>query len=65
MSVPVIDSHRCSGCGRCVSACPERRYSLEADGYRKHAARREGDCRTCGKCFGQCPVGALYPGEKR
>ena len=58
--IPNIDRGRCSGCGRCVSACPERLLSLEASGYRKEATMRDpASCTRCGKCVENCAVGAL------
>jgi ferredoxin len=56
---PKVEVKRCTGCGRCVSACPEKLFTLEVAGYRKHAALRKGPCGRCLKCLETCPVGAL------
>jgi ferredoxin len=58
--LPQIDASRCSGCGRCVAACPEKIISLEVDGYRKHAEIVNIErCTSCGRCLLNCPVEAI------
>jgi len=48
---------RCSGCGRCVAACPENLYTLEPVKHRKHAVNREPErCSSCGGCIVSCPL---------
>ena len=59
-SVPEVVTARCTGCGRCVSACPERLFTLEVCGFRKHALLQAPQrCSSCQKCVAACPVGAL------
>jgi ferredoxin len=59
-SCPEVEISRCTGCGRCVSACPERLFTLEVSGYRKHALLRSPErCTLCLECLAACPVGAL------
>ena len=57
---PEIDKERCTGCGRCVAACPHRLLALEVAGFRKHAVLlRPTRCDRCLNCLPACPVGAL------
>ena len=57
-----VELLRCTGCGRCVAACPERILTLEVSGFRKHAALKEQlRCSGCLRCVPACPVGALSP----
>ncbi|CAH2031114.1 4Fe-4S binding protein [Trichlorobacter ammonificans] len=63
---PVVDRRRCSGCGRCVAACPLRILSLEPEGYRKRLVMAAFPCCTrCGACAGVCPLQALRMAEPR
>ncbi|RII26425.1 MAG: hypothetical protein CXR31_10810 [Geobacter sp.] len=62
--LPLVDPRRCSACGRCVAACPEKLFTLEVDGFRKNARRQVStDCRRCFICGFCCPVHAISPGE--
>jgi ferredoxin len=55
-----VDPARCTGCGRCVAACPERLFSLEPSGYRKYAVMTTPErCSRCLRCLAECPVGAI------
>lgn len=67
--VPEVEIARCTGCGRCVSACPTRLFTLEVSGFRKHAVLREPTrCTRCLGCLEACPVGALsceVPGDSQ
>lgn len=48
---------RCSGCGRCVAACPENLYTLESAKHRKHAVNSDPErCSSCGGCIISCPL---------
>ena len=59
-SYPEVDAARCTGCGRCVSACPERLFTLEVSGFRKHAVLLVSTgCNRCLLCRSACLVGAL------
>ena len=52
-----IDTHRCSGCGRCVAACRSRLVTLEETGHRKQASFHSLDkCTNCMNCFRECPL---------
>jgi len=57
-TAPVItDLERCSGCGRCVAACPENLYTLENNLRRKFARNRAPqNCARCGRCLPACPL---------
>lgn len=49
----------CTGCGLCISVCPDRTISLVAG-----SARVTGDkCMACGHCQAVCPVQAIVIGE--
>jgi ferredoxin len=62
---PGVEVARCSGCGRCVAACPERLFTLEVSGFRKHAVLGSPErCTLCLDCLAACPVQALdLPGK--
>ena len=58
--VPTIDVIRCSGCGRCVAACPEKTITLETVRFHKNAVILYPErCNACGRCVQACPVAAL------
>ncbi|QOX79662.1 4Fe-4S binding protein [Trichlorobacter lovleyi] len=59
-TAPLIDTKRCSGCGRCVAACPERIITLETVHHRKSAYITEPQrCSACGRCITACPIEAI------
>jgi ferredoxin len=58
--VPLVDTQRCTGCGRCVGACDEHLLSLERRGWDKHAALHDADrCTGCTACARVCPFHAI------
>jgi len=60
VGVPAIDRIRCSGCGRCVAACPEKIISLETIGHHKTAVIRSPvRCTRCQLCVASCPIAAI------
>ena len=59
--IPKIDPARCSGCGRCVAACPEKMITLETFRFHKIAVMQHPErCTSCGRCIIACPVDALH-----
>lgn len=58
----IIDLSRCTGCGKCVEACPFKALSMIAD----KIARDEEKCMNCNDCLYLCPEGvfSLPPGAQ-
>lgn len=65
-TAPVItDPQRCSGCGRCITACPEKLYTLELNSLRKISHNKNPQkCALCGRCLRACPLGIINPSVK-
>jgi ferredoxin len=58
--VPVVVASRCTGCGRCVAACPSHVLSLEPRGWVKSAVIGDlAACTGCKKCEIVCPFNAI------
>ncbi len=51
----IIDQHKCTGCGVCVTICPYRVISLK-DGVAEHSGV---PCFLCDHCRAVCPQGAI------
>jgi pyruvate ferredoxin oxidoreductase delta subunit len=52
---PVVTAGSCSGCLRCVLACPDGAVL-----YARAAVRIDYDfCKGCGLCVRECPAGAI------
>ncbi len=64
MAPTPADRKRCSGCGRCISACPSRLYTLEPVGFRKLSVNIAPEkCTSCARCIQECPLGILADGS--
>ena len=60
-----IDAARCSGCGRCISACAFRLFAFETHAWKKTAVMHDADqCNVCGQCAALCVIGALSMAKK-
>lgn len=53
--VPVIDTVKCTGCGRCVDVCPKQVLYLE----KKKAKINDNECMLCSHCYAVCESGAV------
>jgi ferredoxin len=58
-SMIVIDRLRCTGCGICLTVCPQDAVVLEAE----RAEIKEELCNGCGACLSACPEGAIMDVE--
>ena len=55
-----IDPQRCTGCGRCIAACPLPIIAFETHAWRKYAVMLHAPrCTGCSICEPACPVGAI------
>lgn len=59
--LPIIDKEKCTGCQRCVKACPNVALSLQD----KKAKLDERFCEGCRTCYYVCPVNAITLGEAK
>jgi ferredoxin len=63
-ALPTVDPARCTGCGRCVAACPPHVLWLEVTGPHswgpKQAVLHDAPaCTGCAKCEAVCPFDAI------
>lgn len=54
--LPQIDPQRCSGCGLCLTHCPQQALGFAGQQAVVVAPSR---CDYCGVCEGICPTGAI------
>jgi NAD-dependent dihydropyrimidine dehydrogenase PreA subunit len=65
-----IDPARCTGCGRCISACALRLIAFDTrDGKKRAVLQAPARCTGCGDCAARCPVDAIsladaHPGRR-
>ncbi len=52
----VLDSERCSGCGRCEEVCPHAVFAIT---NRKVTIAHRENCMECGACKMNCPAQAI------
>ena len=61
--LPVIDEHKCVGCGKCTLVCPMTALNVQnsSDLNRKFklASLNEDICLGCGVCVKNCPTNAI------
>lgn len=53
--VPIIDTVKCTGCGKCVTVCPKQVLYLD----KKKAKVNENECMLCSHCYAVCAFGAV------
>jgi len=63
--IPVVTESDCTGCGRCITACPVEAMTLvsannPAKPKLKVAKLQEDYCLGCGVCVRTCPTGSLH-----
>ena len=61
--IPVIDKHKCIGCGKCTKVCPMEAIKVETskeDNNRTNFAKLdENICLGCGVCVKNCPTNSI------
>ena len=67
--LPEVDEEKCTGCGKCVSACPVDAMTLVSANHPgrpklKKAWLNEDLCLGCGVCVRNCSVDALHLKER-
>ncbi len=65
MSIKIIDTEKCIGCGQCVQDCVNQYLVLveDSEGHKKATFKERGRCLECGHCNAICPQGAITGGK--
>ncbi|ADD68902.1 4Fe-4S ferredoxin iron-sulfur binding domain protein [Denitrovibrio acetiphilus DSM 12809] len=58
-------SSRCTGCGVCISKCPEKALEFFTEDYVKRARCIETICTGCGICASHCSFYAIKIVKKK
>jgi NAD-dependent dihydropyrimidine dehydrogenase PreA subunit len=53
---PKVNKEKCTGCGTCISVCPQNVFDLSGG---KSVVKRPEDCVECTACVENCPVSAI------
>ncbi len=56
MPKPIVDAGKCTGCGTCVSVCPQQVFEMKND---KAVVVNPDNCIGCRVCETACPEGAI------
>ncbi len=54
-----VDSEMCTGCARCVEACPYGAMGMKVSEFKVLAEVNQLQCKGCGKCAVACPSRAI------
>ncbi len=61
MTKPIVDTEKCTGCGTCVTVCPQGVFEIQGD---KAVVVKPEECIGCRACEAACPSGAITVEEE-
>lgn len=61
MTKPIVDAEKCTGCGTCVTVCPQGVFEIQGD---KAVVVKPEECIGCRACEAACPSGAITVEEE-